>query len=87
MDFRLRGNDGVFFSGIGVVGQWIFVFAGMTLRWFCAGMTQQTCVEVTWLMLSQGYAISGLSPACHGPNISPTNPAQNQRTDEISRLT
>ena len=30
MDSRLRGNDGMFFPGIGVVGQWIPAFAGMT---------------------------------------------------------
>ena len=31
LDSRLRGNGGVFFSGVGVVGR-IPVFAGMTLR-------------------------------------------------------
>ena len=30
MDSRLRGNDRVFFPGIGEVGQWIPAFAGMT---------------------------------------------------------
>ena len=28
MDSRLRGNDGVFFSGIGIVGRWSDQFAG-----------------------------------------------------------
>ena len=69
MDSRLRGNDGVFFSGIGVVDgfsssqewrmRWILVRAGMTW-WFCVGILPKQ--ETPLLSL---YRLLSLVIACY----------------------
>ena len=77
MDSRLRGNDGMFFPGIGVVGQWIPAFAGMTglvsLWGYVTSGLSSTCHRLNILQKTQ-----------HRNGRSTKNQHKDQRTDKIS---
>ena len=77
MDSRLRGNDRVFFSDIGEVGQWIPAFAGMTglvsLWGYVTSGLSSTCHSLNILQKTQ-----------HRNGRSTKNQHKDQRTDKIS---